>query len=461
VLAVGVAFVWLGEGILAVNPPQPTLAPANPSVPALDATALAFQADDNATLAAVKEEGLAQAVIQAASRLAQWTDFPDYLRLLESAERSYRKASPSELASAYEAQRSALEGSVDGVGWINLGLMALALDRPWDAEECFRQALLDPAFAQNPSLHAQLARALVANHKKDDAMAEFEEGSKLAEAAGDTTLAFRIRATETSDLFDHGYMDDAIYLRTACLDSAYPLERLWALSELIDYHWAKQEMVTVNTYAVQLKALLPTVTPRPDVKWEFNRLSYARKVRDRVTGALAGDPVKQMIMDEESLQCEYNVKRFDVVRDRLAPWVKAYPIEGYATWPAELQEWGSWVHWTYNCALCLTGGVPEAEAGFRSIIASVPIADWPNPVVNSWCWLGYCLLRQHKFAESVTAYEAGFTLDIKGKGSEPVTLPPDPDQLIAAGNVLKFDWRKGYVASYRSALAALNLVAGR
>jgi len=340
---------------------------------------------------------------------------------------------------------------------LDAGLLGLALHRTEEAEGLFRQAAAATFYQANPFPRVMVGRAQLEGGKVESAALEYEEALRMAQTTGDPTLVFRIRHAYYQDLFDHGYVEEALRVQEPSLESDYLVERVWAVSHAVDYWWCKQDTEKVQAYTNELEYLLTVTEPRADVMWERNRVRYGEKVLARVQGALAGDPVKQMIMDEESLEYEYQAKHRDVVVARLKPWVEKYPMTDYATWGDDLQEWATWVHWTYNISLCGTGHPVEAAEGLKALIDNMPFEHCPLRLVNAWCWLGHCLGMQQRYSEAVQALETGLTMDVAQANAEATGMPIDPLQPRVQGGRVKPTWRETYVDAYRKLLEYQSL----
>jgi hypothetical protein len=159
-----------------------------------------------------------------------------------------------------------------------------------------------------------------------------------------------------------------------------------------------------------------------------------------------------MILDEESLEWEWQARNFQAIVDRLQGWIDEYPITEYESWDPELRDWGSWVHWTYHISLANVGDPVAAEVGLRAILAKVPFEEKPRRLVDSWCWLGHCLGLQKRYAEGVEAYETGLALDVAHVDPESMGVPIDYEQPRIRDGRTDAEWRAGYVDMYKRLL---------
>lgn len=410
-----------------------------------------FKLDCDEAETTIRPGALADAWIRSGSKLSVWAQYPDYIGMLEILQKSYGYLSPEEINDAVDFRLQELTGETfDCFVCMDAGLMAMTTGRFSDAANCFARAADSEFYRGNPSPHIMRGRSFLKQGRLEAAMEAYETALSMVESASpDPTLLFRVRYTQAQDLFDHGLVDTSREVRLGSLESDYIPERLWAISQEVDYLWCKRNMEDLEIAVEDLEYLLSVVQPRPDVIWENSRIRYGQKVLERVTGALEGDPVKQMIMDEESLEWEYQAGNFQAVVDRLDPWVKQYPIADYNKWNPELQEWATWVHWTYNISVCNLGYPESASEGLLDLITNMPFEHSPARIANAWCWLGHCYGLMGRYAEGVGAYETGLGLDIHHVDPYTAMTPVGFDQPRVLGGHVNQEWRAKYVELYR------------
>lgn len=457
-----------GQAVDPIDPPQPTPTEEAETSPqptdsakgnGLSAaeTAAAFRSSKDSSEDIVRSGSMEVVWQNASAQIETWANFEDFHGMLEILVTSYSFLAPEDLHSRYNASVHLIESASSGKDWLNLGVLAMAATRYADAESCFKQAIATEEYATNPHVHAFMGLALLKQSHRDEALAAYESAVMLAQHTQNPSLVFRMRHARAQDLFDNGDTETALCLGSESLTSDYPVERLWAVAHAVPYYWSTDNMERVNQYVAELGNLLQTTTAREDISWERGRVVNGEKVYARATGAIAGDPLQRLIMDEECCEFAWQAGDFHFIKDRLAPWVEAHPIAEYSAWNHDLQEWASWVHYSYHAALAQTGDPVRAEQGLRDLIQNVPTTDWPNRISISYSWLGYALLQQQRYQESVEAFETGLMIDVMDVPPDFGLNPTGPEQPVVLGGKMNYRWRPGCVRAYKAALKAVQL----
>lgn len=403
----------------------------------------------------IQTKDLSSSVVESCSAIYVHRDTNDFMTLAKDLEDAYRHRMPSDLEEELERRKGLPEVFRDiGMGALDTGLLALALEKPKSAASWFESACSSPEFSDNPFAYLLKGRAVLLSGKVSEATEAYERALDLAMERNSEPLVFRVRRNVLRDLFDAGLVDQAWRQGAACLASDYPLERSWALGQAILYHWNKGDRdAALESYNL-LAELLPTVQAAPSSDRERRDLELTWKTFHRMKGTLEENPAMAMALDEESVAFFLKEGEYQNIVDTLSPWVERYPLEDYADWEEEIRFWAPWVHFTTGIALAHLENYDEALSQFEGVIRHVPFEEHPKRVVDAWGWKGYVLIKTDRLEEAKKAYETGLGLDITtadDKGS----LSLYYDQPAVPGGIAEDKYRKTYALNYRAVLHKL------
>jgi tetratricopeptide (TPR) repeat protein len=378
---------------------------------------------------------------------SQRRSHPEFLEIVDEVTASLSHLSPGALREELQGLRARLAGTT-GSGWLMAAALARSLDKSGDADACLMEALKEPSLGDNPFLHVLRAEALLEIELEDDAVREFDEAVALGEAWGERDALFYVKVRVVNSLYEAGKVAQAVERARRLLTSDFPPERAWALAQAIKYYWHLGERESAERAHKELNELLPALTPRPGLSWRSRRIEQAWQAAAWYTGMLAGDPLMELILDEDATDFDLKKGDFEVAAGKLRVWVERYPIEDFARWSDELKKWGAWVNYTYCGTLLLAGRSAEAEAALRRFVREVPFEGSQKQLVaQSWCSLGSALHRLERFPEAREAYERGLRLD--AQDATAASLPSDLTQPSVQNGHMHAAHRKAYIEGYR------------
>ena len=389
--------------------------------------------------------------------LKKWIEFADLPDLFDSISKGVAHR-PHEEAVALLRSSSQAEGlNLEPYAWLERALMASAVAEREIAIDSYRKSLETGPLDDQPFVHAFLARETLLAGDLAGATIEYELAVLLAKVTGDRNKVFRARHLYAGDLYDSWQVERAAAIVLAMQDSPLPLERAWALSQRALYDWGRGDKDAALTAAGQLRLVLPSASPLPDLGWQKRRHKGVVKIMDDFEGIIRGDPVSTMAVDEESFEYEFMKKNFGVL-ERLKPWVEKYPLEDYTTWAdPKLREVAVWCHLNYSIYLGMNGRPEDAKTGFRKIIELIPFTEHPGRVTAAWCRMGQVLLDQKDYASAKEALETGLKLDASRAPSSP-NLPKGLDQPRIQGGLVQPMEREWFVGSYKEVVRQLEKV---
>lgn len=399
----------------------------------------------------LSEGDLTTASVYSASSLAVWKDDLDFLDVVRRIETLYAYLDEDIAQAELERRLWVLSESPPGMHHVDAALLARRFHRRQGlSRDCLLTALNDADLSSNPYLHALLGRAHLALHHIAPATEAFVRAVELAQAMNDPAAAFRVRQMYATEFFQKFLIDQAYQAALPTLDSDYPLERAWGLSQKILYEQSKERKEAAIRAFLELKEMWLGVSPRPDSDWQKRKhedIDFIVKTMERT---LAEDPVAEIILAVEALDYNYRALDADEGLKALRPIVNKYPIEDYPTWSdPELREWLVWTH--YNYCVCLDNAVSsvESEAALERVLAVVPFEDYPARVVEMYLWLGFAREILGKDLEAMEAYEKGFELDVAHlEAASRPEFPTDPFQHRVKDALLSPRQRSLFMGSY-------------
>ncbi len=384
-----------------------------------------------------------------AEYLGKWQAFADFPELLDDIQEGFAHRPRAEVA-AFLKSTTHTTSEIGPFNLLERALMATAAGEFEIAVQSYRVGLMDEPLAKNPFVHGFLARALLVPGKLAEATPEYELAVQLAVATGDRATAFRAKHLYADDLFDAQRIDLAIPVVLPMLESDYPFERAWALTQKALYDWGHGDKEGALKIAGNLRKVLPFAIPHPDLDWQRRRHEAMVETLQTFDGVLVLNPVLTMTADEESLDYQYmggNVEAAKTVRI----WVERYPLEQYATWTDPKQkEMAVWCHSNYYSSLCHSGQYAEAKAGFCKIIDYVPFEEYPGRVVDAWCWLGLALKEEGDYEGAKAALKMGLDLDAVNVPSTSNLAKDENQPRIRSGKTYSIQ-RERFVAHYQEA----------
>ncbi len=393
--------------------------------------------------------------------LLRWIGYKEYVDLAEDIQETYQLLDPTNLQSDLEGRSEVLSQQEDDwVGWIDAALMARALSQPSLAVEYLGNAMECPSCVDSPGLRVLRAKSFLESSNIPAAHLEYETAIAMASATNNPAFLFRIRQMYTDDLYDRGYLDQAIENAYICMDSEYPMEKAWAYAMEIVYLWSRDNLEGVQNSVNELTSLLPQVAPQEDSRWEPKRFGQIQFLHSTAQNALQGDQLSKMILDVEAIDFHYKKGEFQKALDRLSPWVAAYPTASQDSFSEEEKDWSLWAKYNYLTLTASLGEEVVAEEGFREIVETVAYQDNPSHVVMAWCGLAQALNLQDKSAEANTALQMGLDLDANDIAVIPESVENEREQPRILGGKMSSDARATYVQAYRQISDSLNSQGG-
>lgn len=328
------------------------------------------------------------------------------------------------------------------------------------AAKCFAEAMNDPELQSNPFLQALEGRAWLSMEKLDDARVRYEEALRIARAAGDPAVTFRLRRMYADDFFLRNRIQIAYEAAAPTLESEYPIERAWGLSQKAIYYWSQGELETSLEALVELQHLYPTVVPERDLDWQRRRFEDIGETVEMMEGAFEGNPVARVALAVEALDYDQRSGNFLVGFGRIEAIVKEFPIEDYQSWAdPKLREWLVWAHYNYYIGLYSLGSGEKARDGLERFILNVSFEEFPARVVEAWLRLGWFREVAGDLEGAIVAYETGFGLDVAGLDREDsdAVFPMDFTQprVLDAHSIP--EQRAQFVASYERLTRRLGI----
>lgn len=406
-----------------------------------------FVRDASDVETAITSEDFARATVVSASALFEWRSYADFPDLAHKIELAYSTLPVQRIAEFLRFRREWLEGNVAGVSWLDTGLLAKALGRPHVAVDAFRKTLEDDYCCRLPFMHCLLATALLDIRDVTGAINTF--GEAVHSASGDESTLFRVRQMYADELYDHGRLNEAVQGVLECQISSYPLERAWALGQLVVYSWYEKDVKGVSETLPLLATALKEATPRADLDWQRRRWKQTEQTLRYAGEALSGSPEAQMVMDVEVADIFFKTHRPERVVELLQRWVNEYPMENRDQWNDATAYWALCAHNCFYGALYHVGRVEEAVQGYKRMLQMAGKSR--EFLVHANCWLGFHMRVTKKLDEAQKYFEEGLRLDER---IDPGTVPPNGfERYYIYDGTVRPETRRMYVFHYSVLLA--------
>jgi tetratricopeptide (TPR) repeat protein len=363
---------------------------------------------------------LATGMILSGSSMYVRRDLPAFEDITNSLCRSYAGLPPEEAEAMLRFLSEEASSQHSGLGWIQAGLCARALEKSADAASSFRQALKDTECCDLPTTYLLLGISLQETGDTEGAVSAFDRA--VESAASRPTVLFQTRYRIAETLWGHSKFDRWLQVLDECAQSSNPLEKGWGLQQQAQEAWRLGEKETFAEKAGEaIVALLP-FDASTEWQWRFEKERWDQLTRhlEYAGAALGGASDGMLAMDYHAAIVEISEGSMDLALRRLERWLDDYPISEVRNWDENRRLWGQRLHQVYNDMLGRMMRTDEAVAGFREMLLYATDTYHVKFEPHIYASMGYALSGADRLEEARDAYETALSLvDVPGEVIDP------------------------------------------
>ncbi|MCG3145884.1 MAG: hypothetical protein HONDAALG_03589 [Gammaproteobacteria bacterium] len=392
--------------------------------------------------------------VLSASHLFEWKNTPAFQDIVTSVYRGYGGIPLAEEEQLLSFLKSELKTNSQGVGWLECGLLAMAMMKPEEAVPAFKQAAQDSICCQAPLTYALLGQALTYTGNISEATRAFQAAVKAA--SKEQVIQFQMRSLFADTMHNQGKLAEWQNAVEECCNSTYPLECAWGLQQEAQNAWYQKDRLGFETFTNLALAQMSVYGASPTWQWSWEKGRWNRTTRHLgyAEAALKGSTDAQMILDYECAALDSNRVDLESAMRWIEKWPSRYDLREIDQWDEVRQLWVQRVYVGYYLFLSRMGRVDEGVAGIEAMIPFARDTKHEKFTTTIYCHLGYALMQGERLKEAKEAYEIGLSLlDVPGEMIDPA-LAYHPK-----GRIDKLD-RVMFVANYRDLLNYFNQMEG-
>lgn len=358
--------------------------------------------------------------VLSASHLFEWKNTPAFSDIATSVFRAYGGIPLSEEEQLLTFLKGELKTNSQGVGWLECGLLAMALMKPEEAVPAFQQASQDSICCQAPLTYALLGQACA---QAGDIRAATEAFRMAVDAASnEQVVRFQMRSLYAETMLEKGQITEWQKAVEECCNSNYPLECAWGLEQEAQYAWHRKDMTAFESFINLALAQAATYGASPTWHWRFekDRWEWTTERLKNAKAALEGVNDGKLIFDMESEAIDEFQGNLEAALRRMDPWLPLYPLKEIDTWDSTRQLWGQRLHMIYYNTLTRLGRHDEAIAGLETMLPYARDNYHVKFEPHLHCYIAYALMLSGRLDEARAEYESGLSvLDAPGKTLDP------------------------------------------
>ena len=398
---------------------------------------------------AILGRGAAGSLVLSGSSLYLRRNTPAFEDVTTSVYRAYAGIPPEEAESMLGFLVAEASSQHSGLGWIQAGLCARALEKPKEAASSFRQAVQDKECCNLPMTYVFLGKSLLESGDTEGAIEAFDRAVEAA--SPQATVLFQVRYQFAESLSGHTKRTQWLRVLDDCAHSSNPLEKAWGLQQQGQDAWRLGDLATFERKAGEAAAALSPYDASTQWQWRFEKERWDQLTRHLgyAGAALEGASDGMLALDYEAAIAEILEGSMELALKRLEPWLDHYPISEVRNWDDNRRLWGQRLHLLYNNVLGRLNRTDEAVEGFQEMLVYATDTYHVKFEPEIYGQMGYALSLADRLDEAREAYETGLSLlDVPGE-------IVDPNVAYYRKGRMGKQVRMGAVANYRNVLIRL------
>ena len=412
-----------------------------------------FETDCQAVETTILSGNLTNGAVLAASSLYLYRHHPKLPELALTLKRSYSGLPPDDARQLLGFEQQQVQGTTNGLAWLNVGLLAEACEDQAAAREAYEKALEDEECCKVPTTYllAGMAKARIG----DTTGAREAYDSAINAASQDADSCYLICHDFAENLFyigEYGLAREVVE-ESLNQNNNTPLARAWALAMAIFFadrydgnEEAAKEKFAELDHIMQSEIENATLV----VKNEFE---YVHILHRLAKDMVEGSTIARMIADGFVASASFQQMKKEEVADLLQPWIETFTLDDIAALDPEIRWLAMEVFTQYYLAIRTDANTDVIVSLYQQILDHPVLGKEPLNRVNVNCWIGYCLSLANRTDESLAYFDTGLTAD--EENAIWPAQPSEPHPTFIINGVVPPEDRAKYVANYRNVLSRI------